>query len=258
MLNLELLLLLVPVAGSGESPTNAAASESAATPTILALDDKPVLHKWIGGLSASAIVTDGNTKTRSANAQFDALYRRENDRTTFGGWWNYQDDKTGVLQRRTGLKAQYDYFFSEKTYGLAQTSIESDANADLERRWIAGVGAGRQFLEDTVRKFSAEAGIAWFDEHFNNSPSSDYFTARLAYKYDRNLNKDWVFFNGGELYPSLENANDVYAKVDTRLKVTLSDQLYAQGQWVMDWDNTPAGANERIDNRYIISIGWTF
>ena len=111
MLSLQLLLLLAPVSVSGESTPTSTSPESPATPTILALDDKPVMHKWIGGISASAIITDGNTRTRSANAQADALYRREKDRTTFGGWWNYQDDRTGVLQRRTGLKAQYDYFF---------------------------------------------------------------------------------------------------------------------------------------------------
>ncbi len=258
MLNPQLLLLLVPVSGVGESTSTVASPESPSNPTILTLDDKPVMHKWIGGISASAIITDGNTKTRSANAQADALYRREEDRTTFGGWWNYQDDDTGVLQRRTGAKAQYDYFFSEKLYGLAQTSIEGDEEADLDRRWILGVGAGRQFMEDAVRKFSAEAGLSWFDEQFGSSPDSDYIAARLAYKYDRNFNKDWVFFNGAELYPSVENANDIYAKVDTRLKVTLSEKLYAQAQWVFDWDNTPATGNERVDNRYIISIGWTF
>lgn len=249
MLNPHLLLLLAPALG---------ASDPGATPTVLALDDKPPMHVWTGGVNGSAIITDGNTETRSANAGANAEYRREKDRTSFGAFWNYQDDSTGVTQRRTGAKAQYDYFFAEKTYGLVQTSIENDKSADLERRWIFGVGVGEQLLENTEHKVSVEAGVSWFDEHFGSSPNADYFAARAAYNWDWNMNKDWTFFHGGEIYPSLENSNDVYAKLDTRIKVSLSDKMYAQGQWVMDWDNTPAAGKESVDDRYILSIGWTF
>ncbi len=249
MIQFPLLLLIAPAFGSTEPLSNS---------TLLRLDDAPVTHQWTGSVSASAILTDGNTKTRSASAAADAQYRREHDRTTLGAFWNYQDDRTGVLQRRTGAKAKYDYFFSKKTYGLVQTSIENDAQADLERRWIFGLGIGQQFVENAEHKFLAEAGVSWFDEHFGNSPNNDYVSARAAYAWDWNINKDWVFFHGADIYPSLEDGDDVYAKVDTRIRVTLTEKMFAQGQWVTDWDNTPAAGKKDTDNRYIVSIGWSF
>ena len=249
MLNPQLLLLIAPALGG---------SDPVVQPPDPTLEDKPVLHKWIGSVTAGAVITDGNTQTRSANATGDAQYRREDDRTTFGALWNYQDDKSGVLQRRTSGKAQYDYFFRPKTYGLAQTSAENDKEADLDLRWTAGVGVGQQFIENTVHKFSAEAGVSWVDENFAASPDSSYAAARGAYTFDWNINKDWVFYNAAQVFPSLERAEDIYTKVDTRLKVTLTEKMFAQAQWVMDWDNTPAGNNKRIDNRYILSIGWSF
>jgi putative salt-induced outer membrane protein YdiY len=245
----NLILVLAPLA---------AASDPGEPAPALSLQDKPVMHEWVGSVNAAAIFTDGNTETRSANAAADAQYRREKDRTTLGAFWNYQDDSTGVLQRRTGAKAQYDYFFTEKMYGFVQTSIENDKQADLARRWILSAGLGRQFVENAVHKVSAELGLSWFDEHFNNSTDHDFFAARGAYKWDWIINKAWTFFHGAEIYPSLEDTEDVYAKVDTRLKVILSEKMFAQGQWVMDWDNSPATGKESVDNRYIVSIGWSF
>ncbi len=249
MLNLQILFLLSPTLGLTDPHTPL---------KVFSLDDPPVMNQWTGTVNAGAILTDGNTETRSANAAADAQYRREDDRITLGAFWNYQDDSTGVLQRRTGAKAKYDYFFTEKTYGLVQTSIENDKQADLERRWIFGVGVGRQFIENTVHKVSAEIGLSWFDEHFGNSPNSDYVAARGAYSWDWNISKDLAFFHGAEIYPSLEDEEDVYAKVDTRLKANLTDKMFAQAQWVMDWDNTPAAGKESVDNRYILSVGWSF
>jgi putative salt-induced outer membrane protein YdiY len=203
-------------------------------------------------------MTTGNTETRSASATADGTYRREKDRTILGAFWSYQDDDTGVTQRSTGAKAQYDYFFSEKTYGLAQIRAESDYQADLDLRLIFGVGIGRQLVENAVHKFSTEAGLSWFDENYGNSPDQSYLAARLAYTWDWNINKDWVFAQNGELYPSLEYAEDVYAKLDSRIKVSLTEKMFAQGQWVMDWDNTPAIGKDRMDNRYLLTLGWSF
>ncbi|MEO6708418.1 MAG: DUF481 domain-containing protein [Planctomycetota bacterium] len=249
MMNPALFFLLVPPAG---------ATENAGPPLSLRADEKPIMNKWTGSVSASAIITDGNTETRSANATADAQYRREKDRTTLGAFWNYQDDSTGVLQRRTGAKAKYDYFFRPKTYALAQTSVENDMQADLDLRWIFGVGIGQQFIENLILKVSGELGVSWVDESFGNSPDSNYLAGRAAYTVDWNINKAWTFYHAGEIYPSLEYGDDVYAKLDTRIKVTLTEKMFAQAQWVMDWDNTPAAGKERVDNRYILTVGWAF
>lgn len=254
MLTLSLLLSIVPGVGT---------PDSTAQPLGLTLDDKPVLHKWTGSVTLGAIITDGNTKTRSANAAADAQYRREDDRTTLGAFWNYQDDSTGVLQRHTGGKAKYDYFFSKKTYGLAQASAENDKQADLDLRWTAGLGVGEQLIETADHKLSGELGVSWVDENFKEpavGPSIDnsYAAGRAAYAFDWTINKSWAFSNTGELFSSLEYGQDVNAKEDTRIKVTLTDKMFAQAQWVMDWDNTPAAGKERVDDRYILTIGWSF
>src|SRR5687768_954408 len=114
----------VPVPSDDPSASASAPGESLSAPsdsptavppvsTVTGLQEEPVKYKWTGTVNIGAIITDGNTETRSASLAIDAQYRRDKDRTTLGAFWNYQDDSTGVLQRRSGAKAKYDYFFSK-------------------------------------------------------------------------------------------------------------------------------------------------
>lgn len=222
----------------------------------------PQEPKWTGTVSAGGTITDGNSQTRQGNATADAELRREKDRWTLGFLWIYSEEKntTGdwnLTDRRTSAKAKYDYFLTEKTYLLAQTSAEADEEADLELRWTLGVGAGRQFRETERTKLSAEAGLSWFDEEFKTSEDS-YLAARGAYNAEHALNPTFTIAQTGEIFPSLEDQDDVYAKVDTRLKIAFRENLIGQLQWVFDWDNTPAAGKDRVDNRYLASVGWKF
>ena len=225
-------------------------------------DGPPAEPEWTGTVSAGGAITTGNSETRQGNATADAELRRAKDRWTLGFLWIYSEEKntTGdwnLTDRRTSAKAKYDYFLTEKTYLLAQTSAESDEESDLELRWTVGVGAGRQFIEDERTKLSAEAGLSWVDEEYKNDEES-FLAARGAYNAERVLTKALTFAQTGEIYPSLEDQDDVYAKVDTRLKIGFSENLIGQLQWVFDWDNTPAQGADRVDNRFLASVGWKF
>jgi len=231
-------------------------------PTARAQDPEPVKGRWTGSITAGGIVTSGNSETRNGNATADAEYRREKDRVTLGFLWNYAEEKntTGswnLTDRRTSGKAKYDYFFTEKTYGLVQTSAEADEAADLDLRWTLGAGVGRQFQESERWKLSAEAGLAWFDEEYETT-SDEYVAGRLAYNAAWKPHRVWELGQTGELFPSLEDSDDVNAKVDTRAKVSFTESMFGQLQWVFDWDNTPATGKEREDHRFLLSVGWKF
>jgi putative salt-induced outer membrane protein YdiY len=256
-----LLPLAFLVGGDVSAPETA--STPAPAPVIPSLqEEEAIMNKWTGAVSFGGSISEGNTDSRSASAVADAQYRREKDRTTLGLTWNYLQDKaTGnwnVTQRRTYGRAQYDYFFNPKTYGLAQLSAESDKFSLLDLRTTYGLGVGHQFREDDTLKINAEVGLAWVDEDFKVGTDSSYVAARGAYNIDYVINPKWNLLHRGEIFPSLEDSDDVYARLDTRLKITLTEKMFAQLQWLFDWDNTPATGAQRDDNRYLATLGWSF
>ena len=60
------------------------------------------------------------------------------------------------------------------------------------------------------------------------------------------------------MFPSLEDSNDVYGRWDSKLSTSLTEAMFASLQYVMDYDNTPNTGAERIDNRVVFSLGWSF
>jgi len=222
----------------------------------------PTDPKWTGSITAGAMLSSGNSEMRNANATADAEYKRTKDRITLGFLWNFAEDKStgswNITDRKTTARAKYDYFLTEKTYALAQTSAESDLAADLDLRTTLGVGLGRQILDDEEWKFGAEGGLSLINENYGSSPNDSYLAARGAYNATWNLSKMWQFGQMLEVFPSLENIDDFNAHVDTRAKASLTESMFGQVQWLYDFDNTPATGHDRVDNRLVLTVGWKF
>lgn len=213
---------------------------------------------WTGSLSIGALNTDGNTDIKSASTILEAERKREKDRTTFGFYWNYNEEDGSVTQRRIGGRAQYDWFKSDKTYYLVQTGAENDAESDLDLRFNLGAGIGQQWYDEEEWKFSSEIGPSWFFEDYKGESSNDYIAARLAYNLDHMHGEKLTFSQSATVFPSLEDSEDIYSKLDSRVRYALTEAMFAQFQWIWDWDNTPASGNDRSDHRHVLTVGWSF
>ena len=219
------------------------------------VEPKPV---WTGAVTAGLSATEGNTDLKKASATADARKELADSRYTVGLSWNFSQESDLITQRKSFGKAQYDRFFTEKTYWLAQSSAEADAQAGVDLRTTLGAGAGRQFLATDKWDASAELGLTWFNQEEAASESQSYMAARVAYNLGWKPNDRWEFLQSAEVYPSVGDTADVYSKLDTRVKATLGDNMFAQVQWVMDWDNTPVSGADRVDSLYLLTVGWKF
>ncbi len=219
----------------------------------------PVEPKWTGSVALGASYSDGNTSRRTASATADAEYRREKDRTTLGFLWNYAEEQAGITDRKTQGRAKYDYFFSKKMYGLVQASAENDFQSSLDLRYTIGAGLGYQFEDTESWKLSGELGLAYVNENFaGTTDDTDYLAARGAYKWDWKPNAKYALGQVGEIFPSLERGEDVNARIDTKGRMNLTDKMFAQLEWLYQWDNTPAAGKKRVDNLVILGLGWSF
>ena len=227
-------------------------------------DPPPPKLGWSGNVTVGATYTDGNSNTKLLAFSADAERRGEHDRVTMKAFRNYatQKDSTGTSQTTQdngGLNGEYDYFATKKLYYLGGAGAEFDREASLDLRWWAGPGAGYQFREDEKLKVNGEVGVTYFSEDYTTAGADqDYIAARVAYHVAWQATKDTSLEHGTEAFPSLEDKDDFYAKVDTRLKTNLTEKMFASLEWVWDYDNTPAAGKERSDHRVILGLGWSF
>lgn len=232
----------------------AAPADDAATPE----EEEPEPPKWTGNLTFGSSVTGGNTDIKKSSLTADGVKELEKSRYTLGFLWNFSQEDDEISQRRVFGTGQFDRFITDRFYWLAQLTAETDKNASVDLRTTVGGGLGYQFLDNEKWKLSGEAGLSWLDERFATDEDNAYLALRAAYKVDWIPNDIWSLSQAIQVFPSLEDIDDIYAKVDTRLKVNISGSLFAQLQWIYDWNNTPAAGKERVDNLYLLTIGWKF
>lgn len=251
---------------SGSSPEDAVTSPRPAPifagGTLRFQDAPPAPPRWTGSVNVGATATKGNSETTTVTAGFDAERRAEMDRWTAKAYWNYGaqeiDGKDEITTRKSGGSVKYDRFLSKKLYVLGVGGADADEQADLDLRAYAGAGAGYQFREDEALKWGGEGALTYFDENFGESEDNSYAAVRLASILSWIATKTTTLDNTVELFPSLEDSADFFGKSDTRVKMTLTESMFSQLQWVWNFDNSPADGKEESDHLFVLGIGWSF
>ena len=224
---LSLVMIFPPLGpgGSGASDSVAAGVPDAAPahePALIQDEEAEPMGVWKGSVNAGVLRAEGNTDLTSLSAGGDAQLRREKDRITLGSVLGTTRSRRSravrdpVSQRTAGANAKYDYFLDQRTYLFGAASAEYNKLADVDLRSTIGGGAGYQFIEREDLSLSAEAGLSYVSEDFGSSPDTEYLAARGAYDVAWQVNEDVEVLHTGTIFPSLEDSDDVYAKLDTR------------------------------------------
>jgi len=214
--------------------------------------------EWEGSIAVSSSFSDGNTDVTNSSVTADGIRETDEDRWTLGFSWAYTEDNGMLTQRRTFARGQYDYFLDEKSYLLADSSVQANGPAGLDLRTSVGAGYGYQALDDDSVKLGLEAGIAYIDQDLTGQPGNDFIAARAGYDLQWQMTDDTEFEQHMKVYPSLEESEDVFGQLDTRVKMSLTEAMFAQFQWIFDWNNNPAAGRKRTDNLFLITLGWSF
>lgn len=247
------------------SETAAASALVPASQDIALQEAAPVGPQWKGDLSLGATWTDGNTESSSVNATFKAERRGADDRWAFDAFVNYGDttDKsTGtstVTTNNSGASAKYDYFYSKRTFFYGNASHKVDHVADLDLRAIVGAGVGYQWVEGERLEWATDAGLSYVDEDFgDNAADADFAAARVASTLAYQISKTASFAQLAEILPSLEDSDDLIAKVDSKLKLNIFGKWNAFVQHVLDFDDSVPNGNDEADHRVVVGVTWGF
>lgn len=223
--------------------------------------EKPA--EWTGSVAIGANISTGNTDKRSANMTGEASRRADNDRISAKGLWLYEENKdTGewnLTDRILRGQLKYDYFLTEKFYAMTNASAGADDSAGIKLRFTMGAGFGYQWYETEEFKLFTEASVQYVNEQYANSAQDDdYVAGRLASGVDWQITKDLSFHNDVEYFPSLEDKDDIFVTMNTSARLALTESMFAQARWLLEYDNTPNSGDDRMDNKYFLQVGWAF
>jgi putative salt-induced outer membrane protein YdiY len=234
------------------------------SPPAAAEEAPPPKPKWTGSVTLGLSFSSGNSEITTGTFDAGAERKGEDDRFTVKAYYNYaeqEDAATGVseiTQRRGGGSLKYDYFVDPKTYVLGTTSAEYDRIADLELRTAFGIGVGFQRRDDEKFKHALEGGISYINEDHKVGEDDSFSALRLASNLGWQVREGVKLEQLTELFPSIEDADDFFGKGDTRLRFSLTEKMYAQIQWLINYDNSPSAGKHHTDNLIVLGLGWSF
>jgi hypothetical protein len=239
------------------------ASEGAAAPIEIEWAKVTHLNKpptaWKGSLSLAARSTDGNTHTVSGLATADLLRATEVDEFVIRAIYRY-GEREGELQERNayGL-GKYSYRFSERFYGFASVELLSDEFKDLKLQTVVAVGAGYDVLRESWIDLSAELGLAYIDNNFDEVQEDEgHAGARVSARLRLDLPLGFQFKDLFTIYPNFEESQDFQIRNEALLSNPLGGGWSVIGGVITEYDRAPALGIRRHDDTYFLGLGYTF
>ena len=261
MLVLPLVLGSTLGAATVLTPPTTPAPNAVTLATAAALQEEVAaedLGIWRGGLDVGLTKSEGNANNSSYAITGKAVREMGTHRYTAEGLWYYATQDDARTQRRALGTLKYDKFVSEKTYVYVNGLAETNEQAAVDIRWTIGAGLGEQWRDDDQWRISTEVGVGWFDEKYDDGVNEEFLVIRGAWDVSTAISETLSFGTSGEVFPSLDDADDIYGVATTDFAAVLSKSMVAKLQWVLTYDNTPQEGNKRADNIYLLTVGWKF
>ncbi len=215
--------------------------------------------KYSAKLDLGGAFHRGNSDEDQLHTNGEFVARNPEDRYTVS--WELNEASSAGLTTTSNrrLMGQYDMFLDPKNYLFANAKAENDELADLNLRSGAGVGYGRQFIDNEFTKLSSEVSVNYIMEDYNVSEDRSFPTLGFGFKYEQKfLDKKLIYFNNFNADSNLSDTSDVLIRNRMGIRIPIAAGLNLSTQFNIDYDNEPAIDKKKMDTALIFSVGYAF
>jgi len=211
-----------------------------------------------GRINTGLDIRKGNTDTEAYHFDGELGVRTKRNRHTVGAEMNREEESAKKTSDNWRLYMNYDHFLTKKEFFFANASFEQDDIRDLTLRKTVGGGSGYQFFESELINFSVRGGLAYVNSDYSvDDQDNDYTAGQWTIEYDQYFfDKFFQFFHLHEGIISVEDTKDMVIRTRTGLRIPLRKGFITTLQYNWDWDNAPAPGNDRVDERYLLTLGY--
>lgn len=214
-------------------------------------------NKWEKSAALGLTLTKGNSDTLLLTADFQAAKKWTSDELNLGANAAYGENSTIKNQESLRGFGQWNHLFSERFYGYLRAEALHDAVADVEYRVTLSPGAGYYFIKNATTRLSAEAGPGIVFEKVGAS-ESQYFTARIAEKFDHKLNDRARIWQSLEFLPQIDDLNNYIINAEVGVEAALTKKTSLRLILQDTYDREPAPGRKQNDLKLISAVALKF
>jgi putative salt-induced outer membrane protein len=238
----------------------AAAALAATIAASYAADPVPAEPKkslWDGSVGVGLTLTSGNSDTLMVNGNVQANRKWDRNELNLGADGTYGEDSGTKNAEQARGYGQYNRLFTERVFGYARAEGLHDAIADVDYRFTLSPGAGYYFIKTTNTTLRAELGPGWIYE-CRDGVTDDYFTLRLAERFDKKLNDTVKLWEALEYLPQVDRFENYIINAEIGIEVALSKKLVERTFFQDTYDSEPAPGRKKNDMKLVFAIGYKF
>lgn len=214
--------------------------------------------EWHGAIDAAGRKTDGNTHNQGFIVAGEASRATESDLFSVRTIFRYSETGGFITERSAYGMAKYQYRFTERLYGYGSVELLSDKFKDLSLGTTLSAGAGHDLLRGELLDFSAEAGIAYFDNNRRAGLDESHPGARVSAKARLALPLGFELAELFTWYPNFEEASDWQIRNEGSVSKAVGGGWTFRAGVISEIDNEPPAGLERYDNTYFVGLGYRF
>jgi len=239
--------------------------------------EKPTYLRYDADLNVGIQLARGNTDT--TDLHFDARFEPSFGWNTLrlSGRYDKKSADDETTTDRWNASLVYERDFHRRWFVGAANTYESDAQRDLDLRFIVAVGVGYRFFDQDPTHLSVLPALAYVNENFKevlenvetdpnappiweiSSDDTDYAAFQLKFDFTRDLYKDDItFFHNNMYLQSFQDLSDIIIETRTGISFDMAWDLVLTAEVETDWENVPAEDAKKWDTRYMLKIGFEF
>ena len=222
-----------------------------------------VVKDWNGSIALGLAVTQGNSKTLTANGAFDIakLWKRDEWRLGADGQYGLNNfgAKTNEAINAENVHGLVDYkhLFTERFYGDVRGDAWHDDVADLQNREVVGPALGYYFIKSDASRLSAEAGAS-YEHQREGGKDSNFFTVRAGERGEHTWGKQAKVWEEVNYFPRVDELSTYLLLSEVGAEAAINTHFSLRVVFQDRYNSAPAAGRVPNDLAILASLVYKF
>jgi putative salt-induced outer membrane protein YdiY len=222
-----------------------------------------VVKDWNGSIALGLAVTQGNSKTLTANGALDLMKEWKSDQWRFGADGQYGVNNFGAKTNEV-INAEnvhgfvdYKHLFTERFFGDVRADGWHDDVADLQNREVVGPALGYYFIKTDASRLSGEVGGS-YEHQRQASQDSNFFVVHVGERGEHDWGKQAKVWEEVSYLPKVDDLSVYLLISEVGAEAAINTHFSLRVVFQDRYNSTPATGRVPNDLAILASLVYKF
>lgn len=217
-----------------------------------------VASEWSSRVDVALALSSGNSTAESYNTLIESDFKRDRTAHQITLLVNTEDSEGQKTKDQLDFDYGFKLFVSDQWFSSANAEYFSDPIKDVDQRISVGVGAGYQFVDNSLGALSTELGLSAVQEQLDGDDEVnpairwgvDYSRYFFAKRFELFHRQSLLFIPQGKRGQVLSSSSGLRFALNYRIDTAFRVDL--------DYETDPLPGNAKADTTYTLGLGIRF